>query len=218
MDQGVIYGDQHFAVCIGRSFGSGGYKLAKELQKRLQVNLYDKELLDKAAEDSNIRKELFERADERNSYEIPLVLGGTMGMPNVFYMYSNNYLSNEHLFTLQAETIQNLAAKGSAIFVGRCADYVLRDHPHMISVFIADDIEHRAAAVKKRMNLESEEKAKDEVEKIDKNRRDYYNYYTSKHWGAADNYDLTIKLSSVGIDYAVEIILGLMRRRGFPME
>lgn len=180
--------------------------------------LYDKEILDKAAEDNNIRKELFEKADEKNVYELPLVVGSTLCMPNPFYMYTNNYLSNDHLFTLQAETIQKLAAKGSAIFVGRCADYVLREHPHLLTVYIADDIELRAKHIQERLGMETIDDATAEVEKVDKDRREYYNYYTSRNWGRADNYDLSIKLSSVGIDYAVDMIVGLMRRRGFPME
>ncbi|MBR8731649.1 Cytidylate kinase [Porphyromonas levii] len=218
MENEMIYPDNTFAICIGRSFGSGGYKVACKLQRRLKVMLYDKEILDKAAEDNNIRKELFEKADEKNVYELPLVVGSTLCMPNPFYMYTNNYLSNDHLFTLQAETIQKLAAKGSAIFVGRCADYVLREHPHLLTVYIADDIELRAKHIQERLGMETIDDATAEVEKVDKDRREYYNYYTSRNWGRADNYDLSIKLSSVGIDYAVDMIVGLMRRRGFPME
>lgn len=218
MENEMIYPESNFAICIGRSFGSGGYQVACELQKRLKVKLYDKELMDKAAENSNIRKELFEKADEKNSYEMPIVFGGSLGMPNSFYMYTDNYLSNDHLFTLQAETIQKLAAKSSAIFVGRCADYVLRDHPHLLSIFIADDVTIRAKRIQERLGLETLESAMSEVEKVDKDRRDYYNYFTSRNWGRADNYDLSIKLSAVGIDYAVDMIVELMRRRNFPIE
>lgn len=214
----MIYPKNYFAICIGRSFGSGGFKVACELHKRLRVKLYDKEILDKAAEDNNIRKELFEKADEKNTYEVPLVFGGSLGMPNTFYMYANNYLSNDHLFTLQAETIQKLATKSSAIFVGRCADYVLREHPHLLSVFIAEDKELRAKNIQNRLKMDSIEDATSEMEKVDKNRREYYNYYSARHWGRADNYDLSIKLSSIGIDYAVDMIIELMRRRGFPIE
>lgn len=218
MENEMIYPKSNFAICIGRSFGSGGYKVACALQQRLKVKLYEKELLDKAAEDSNIRRELFEKADEKNTYEMPLVISGTLGMPNTFYMYANNYLSNDHLFTLQAETIQKLAIKGSAIFVGRCADYVLREHPNLLSIYVAEDIELRAKHIQDRCGIETFEEAIAEVEKVDKGRREYYNYYTSRHWGRADNYDLSIKLSSIGIDYAVDMIVELMRRRGFPIE
>ncbi len=214
----MIYPDDVFAICIGRSFGSGGYKLAQHLSKRLQVKLYDKDLLDKAAEDNNIRKELFEQADERNNYEIPLMVGGSLGLPNAFYMYANNYLSNDHLFRLQSETIEKLASKGSAIFVGRCADYTLRNHPHCLSVFVTEDKEIRINNIQNRLDLESPKEAEEEIDKVDKNRREYYNYYTSRYWGRADNYDLCFKLSIIGIDYAIDTIVGLLRQRGFVIK
>lgn len=207
-----------YAICIGRSYGSGGYRLAKSLHERLEVPLYDKELLDKAAEDSHIRRELFEQADEQNGYEMPLVLSGTLGMPNAFYMPAQSYLSNDHLFSIQAETIQKLGSKGSAIFVGRCADYLLREHKQLLTIFVTDDLERRAEVVQKRLNLDSLEEATREAERVDKSRRDYYNYYTSKHWGRADNYDLCLKLSAIGIDYAVEMIIGIIRERGFVKD
>lgn len=213
----MMYPKDNFAICIGRSFGSGGSKIATELQKKLNVKLYGKEILDKASEDNNIRKELFERADEKNSIEVPILMPSSIGMTNAFYMYTSNYLSNDHLFTLQAETIQNLAFKSSAIFVGRCADYVLREHPNILSIFIADDIDNRIENVQRRLNFQSKNDARSEIEKVDKNRREYYNYYTSRHWGRADNYDLCLKPSSIGIDNAVDMIIELMRRRGFSM-
>lgn len=218
MDERLTLPEDRFVICIGRSFGSGGYDVAKQLHERLKVKLYDKEILDKSAEDSNIRKELFEQADERNNHEIPLMIGGSLGLPNAFYMYANNYLSNEHLFRLQAETIEKLASKNSAIFVGRCADYTLRNHPHRLSIFIAEDKEIRVQNVKERLGFETLKEAEEEVDKVDKNRREYYNYYTSGHWGRADNYDLCLKLSALGIDYAVDMIVELMRQRGFPLN
>lgn len=215
MEETILYQPNSFALCLGRSFGSGGYEVAKRLQQRLKVKLYDKELLDKAAENSHIRKELFEKADEQNNFEIPLVLGGSLGIPNAFYMYTHNYLSNDHLFSIQADTIRQLAGKGSAIFVGRCADYLLREHPGRISVFISNEMEQRAAEIKERLELETLEEAESEVEKVDKKRREYYNFYTSGHWGRADNYDLCLNLGALGIDYAVDIIVDLVRQKGF---
>lgn len=214
MEETTNYRPHSFALCIGRSFGSGGYEVAQKLQQRLKVKLYDKELLDKAAEDSHIRKELFEQADEQNSFNIPLVVG-YMGMPNPFYLYTNNYLSNDNLFNLQADTIRQLASKGSAIFVGRCADHILRNHPGRISVFIANDLDNRAKEVMERLKLDNLDEASSEVDRIDKRRKEYYNYYTGKHWGRADNYDLCLNLGTLGIEYATEIIVDLVRQKGF---
>lgn len=214
----IVFPDNRYAICIGRSLGSCGLKVAIELQKRLGIKLYDKNILDKAAEDSNIRKELFENADEQNTFRMPIVYAPTFGMPNSFFVYTDDYLSNEHLFTVQAETIERIASKSNAIFVGRAADYVLRDHPHMVSIFIADHFDVRAERVKQRLELETLEEAKNQVEKIDKSRRDYYNYFTSRRWGEADNYDLCVRISEIGIDYAVSMIVDLIRHRGFPLN
>lgn len=205
----------NFALCIGRSFGSGGLKLALALQERLGVKVYEKNILDKAAEDANIRKALFEKADEQNKFNMPIVYGPGLGIPNSFFIYSNNYLSNEHLFTMQAETIERLSEQESAIFVGRCADYVLRDHPQLLTIFVADTLESRVQKVMKRLSLESEDEALSEIEKADKKRSEYYTFYTSRNWGEANNYDLCLRLSNIGTDYAVNIIVELMKHKGF---
>lgn len=207
----------NYVICIGRSYGSGGLKIGVELQKRLGIQLYDKNILDQAASDANIRKSLFEQADEQATFKMPIVYGAGYGLPSSFFVYTNNYLSNEHLFTKQAETIEKLAEEHSCIFVGRCADYVLRNHPHLLSIFVADHLEARIERVKARLNLTSDEEAKNEIEKADKKRREYYNYYTSRSWGECDNYDLSFLLSNIGIDYAVNMIVELMQQRGFEI-
>lgn len=210
--------DNKYVICIGRSYGSGGLKIGVELQKRLGIKLYDKNILDQAASDANIRRSLFEEADEQTTFKMPIVYGAAgYGLPSSFFVYTNNYLSNEHLFTKQAETIEKLAEEQSCIFVGRCADYVLRNHPHLLSIFVADHIEARIERVKARLNLSSDEEAKSEIEKADKKRKEYYNYYTSRGWGECANYDLSFLLSNIGTDYAVDMIVELMQQRGFDL-
>lgn len=208
----------NYAICIGRSFGSGGLKLGLALQEKLGINLYDKNILDLAAKDANIRKALFEKADEQNKFDMPIVYGAGLGIPNSFFVYTNNYLSNEHLFTKQAETIERIAQKQPAIFVGRCADYVLRHHPHLLSIFVADTLDSRVKRVMTRLELKTEQEALSEIEKADKQRREYYNFYTSRKWGEADNYDLCFRFSEVGTDYAVSMIVELMKHKGFMGE
>lgn len=210
--------DNNYAICIGRSFGSGGLKLGMALQERLGIMLYDKNILDLAAEDANIRRTIFEKADEKNRFEMPIVYGAGLGIPNSFFVYTNNYLSNEHLFAKQTETIERLASQNSAIFVGRCADYVLRDHPRMLSIFISDSMERRVERVMKRLEIKSEQEARSEIEKVDKQRREYYNFYTARKWGDASNYDLCFRLGDIGTDYAVSMIEELMYHKGFLME
>lgn len=204
-----------YAICVGRSYGSGGLEFAHALSKRLGIPLYDKNILDQAAQNSNIRKELFERADEQATFSIPLVYGAGFAPTSSFFVYSDNVLSNENLFTIQSETIEKLAEKGSAIFVGRAADFILKEHPHLLTLFVTDDEDVRVKEIQKRLEIKEEREAYRELEKIDKIRREYYNFYTSHRWGRAENYDVTLKLSRFGIDYAVELVVDLLRHRGF---
>lgn len=209
------WSNDKYAICIGRSFGSGGLKLGIALQERLGVKLYDKNILDQAAEDANIRRSLFEQVDEESKFDMPIVYGAGLGLPNSYFVYTNNYLSSDHLFTMQAETIERLSQEQSAIFVGRCADYVLRNHPRLLSVFVADNMESRIKRVKNRLQLKSDQEAISEIEKADKKRREYYNFYTAGKWGEADNYDLCFRINDVGTDYAVSMIVELMKLKGF---
>lgn len=207
-----------FVVCVGRLFGAGGLTFAHRLQEVLGIPLYDKNILEQAAQDSNIRKELFERIDEVNNFSMPVAYGNIFSGPGSLFMYpENHFLSNENLFSVQAETIMALAQKGSGIFVGRCSDFILREHPHRISIFITEDRNIRMQRVKSRLSLSTDSEAMNMMEKLDKERREYYNYYTSERWGRAENYDISIKLSYFGIDYAVSMVIDLMKRRGFPL-
>ncbi len=211
------FGQNNYAICIGRSFGSGGAEFAKALSLRLGIPMYDKNILDQAAADANIRRELFERIDECNNFDIPMIYGAGFTVPSSFFVYTDNYLSNENLFRMQADTIRELAQKSSAIFVGRCSDFVLRDHPHLLSIFVADDEQHRMLRIQERIeDVSDEDGARKIMEKLDKERREYYNYYTGGHWGRAESYDLSLKLSLFGIDYAVSLVADLIRQLGFP--
>lgn len=208
-----------YVVCIGRSFGAGGLTFARRLQEVLGIPLYDKNILDQAAHDSNIRKELFERIDEVNNFSIPVSYGNVFAGPGSLFMFpESHFLSNENLFSVQAETITALAEKGSGIFVGRCSDFILRDHPHRLSIFITEDKEVRIRKIKEKLSLDSDSEAISTMEKLDKERRDYYNYYTSERWGRSENYDISIKLSYLGIDYAINLVVDLMRRHDFPLR
>ncbi|HPS13106.1 MAG TPA: cytidylate kinase-like family protein, partial [Prolixibacteraceae bacterium] len=156
------------------------------------------------SEQSGLGKEFFEKADEKTSFSF---LGGLFGAHNNFSneMYSNSYLSNEALFKLQSDVISDLAQKQSCVFIGRCADYVLKDHPHCLNIFISADMDDRIKRIIRKQNI-PENKAADLIEKTDKKRASYYNYYSNKVWGAADSYHLCINSSVLGIDGTVEAI------------
>lgn len=192
---------------IGREFGSGGKDVGEALAKRLGIQLYDKELLQRAAKDSGFCEEVFENHDERptSSFLYSLVMD----------TYSvNSYASapfldmplNHKVFLAQFESIKKIASQESCVIVGRCADYALSDNPDCINVFIHSDMENRIKMVSKRCNI-TENKAKDMIQKKDKQRSSYYNYYTSKSWGDSTSYHLTLDSGKLGIDGCVEMIL-----------
>lgn len=197
--------DKNFVINIGRQLGSGGRMVGEILSKKLNIAFYDKELIQLASQKSGLGKEFFEKVDEQTTHSIWGGLLGYRGASTEEY-YSNTYLCNESLFNIQSEVIRELAEKQPCIFVGRCADYVLKDHPLALNVFICANIEDRIQRI---MNIQqlSEKKALDFIEKTDKKRAGYYNYYSNKIWGNADSYHLCINSSVLGIDETVDFIL-----------
>lgn len=202
----------HFAINIGRQYGSGGRLIGEKVAQRLDFAYYDKELIDLASKESGLCKELFEQADEKKTFSLS---GGLLGlrsnvMPGNFMQQS--YLSNESLFQIQSDIVRELAEKQNCVFVGRCADYILRDHPHALNIFITADEADRRTRILERMPDLAEDKALDMLEKTDKKRASYYNYYTGKTWGAAPSYHLCINSSLLGIDGTVELICDFFAR------
>ncbi|MFA5713323.1 MAG: cytidylate kinase-like family protein [Bacteroidales bacterium] len=191
-------------ITIGREFGSGGYDIAHLVADKLRLPFYDKELIELASEKSGLNKEFFERADEKRSFSLQ---GGVAGLrSSLMEQLSAGYLlSNESLFTIQCEVIRELSQKGSAIFIGRCADYILKDYPALLTVFITASVEDRIARVIERREM-SHSAAADLIEKMDKRRSSYYNYFSDKKWGASHSYDLVLNSSSLGISGAANIV------------
>lgn len=198
--------NEKYVINIGRQLGSGGKDIGEKLAVRLGIGFYDKELINLASEESGLCKELFERADEKTS---PSLIGGVFGMRFPFVsegvMPGQNCLSNDALFKIQSDVIRQLAAEKSCLFVGRCADYILREHPRCANIFISASKEDRMRRLS-RMHGINEEAAEAMLEKADKKRSEYYNYYSFKTWGAAETYHLCIDSSSLGIEETVEFI------------
>lgn len=189
---------------IGRQFGSGGRIIGKMLAKQLGIPFYDKELLTEAAKESGISEELFESLDEKpaSNFLYAMVMGN--------YAYSQagtgaGMTINDRLVQAQTKAIEDIASKGGAVIVGRCADYVLRDHPRTVNVFIHAPLNERAqrAAIDYGM---TERNVTDAIKKIDKKRSSYYNFYTDKNWNAVDSYELALS-SSMGFDKVVKLII-----------
>lgn len=198
--------NEKYVINIGRQLGSGGKEIGEKLAERLQIDFYDKELINLASEESGLCKEFFEKADEKASQGI---IGGLFGMRFPFIsegaMPGTNCLSNDALFKVQSDVIRRLASEKSCLFVGRCADYILREHTRCVNVFISASKKDRISRLR-RMHDISEETAEAMIEKADKKRSEYYNYYSYKTWGAAATYHLCIDSSSLGVDGTVEFV------------
>lgn len=192
---------------IGREFGSGGKQVGEKLAERLGIKLYDKELLQQAAKDSGFCEEIFENHDEKptNSFLYSLVMD-TYSVSGYSAAPFLDMPLNHKVFLAQFETIKKIAEQESCVIVGRCADYALAENPDCINVFIHADMDFRIKNICKKLNV-TDNKARDIINKTDKQRASYYNYYTSKKWGDAKSYNLSLDAGKLGIDNCVEMIL-----------
>lgn len=192
-------------ITIGRQFGSGGRYVGRLLAEKLGIPFYDKELLSEAAKQSGICEEIFEEHDEKPTRSLLFSL--VTGMQHhvgtgSFYM---DMPLNHRIFLAQFDAIRNLAEEGSCVIVGRCADYVLRENPDAVSIFVKADMPSKVDRAVKYYHLERD-KAEDRIRKADKQRASYYNYYATATWGDVDNYDLVVDTGVLGVEGAVELI------------
>lgn len=212
--------ETRFYITIGREKGAGGLEIAKRLSEELGIPQYDKQLLDLAAKESGLCKEVFANIDERRGSKfISGFFSGIMG--SLYSEYGTiSGINREELFRIQSSCIMNIANEGSAIFVGRCADYILRGRDNSLNVFITasgDDRIDRLLEHNKIKNAEkySREEMEDLLAKSDNRRASYYNYFTYKKWGAASSYDLCLNSSLIGIEGCVNIIKGIIKEKGW---
>lgn len=204
-------------ITIGRQFGSAGREIGNKLAAELGIKMYDKEMLDRAAKDSGICQEIIETHDEKptNSFLYSLVMdtysmgysAGTM----------NDMPLNHKVFLAQFETIKKIADEGPCILLGRCADYALESYENLMSVFIHADMNARIRRIARIYDL-TDVKAKDMIQKADKKRASYYNYYTNKRWGDADSYDFCLSSSELGIDGTVKALKTLVELKETAVE
>ncbi|MCQ2525554.1 MAG: cytidylate kinase-like family protein [Lachnospiraceae bacterium] len=192
-------------ITIGRQFGSGGREIGLKVAEALGIPCYDKELLTRAAKESGFCEEMLINHDERptNSFLYNLV------MDTYSFGYNSNSYSDmpisHKVFLAQFDTIKKIGSEGPCVIVGRCADYALADFDNVLNLFIFGDEKCKIKRIMERFDL-TEAKAKDMINKKDKQRQSYYNYYSSKKWGRADSYDLCINSSKLGIDGCVNLI------------
>ena len=195
-------------INVGRQFGSGGKQVALRLGKILGINVYDNELISKAAESSGFSKDLFKAKDERRSLFSFSSFFSSQG-----FGQPENYVNENRLFKIQSSVIKDIAEKESAVIIGRCADYILRDMDCTVDVFVCAPEEMRRKTVAERIGS-TLEKAEEVMKKTDRKRETYYNYFTFGNWGVASNYDLCIDSSILGIDGTADFIIEFARRSG----
>ena len=194
-------------INIGREFGSGGKQVALTIGEKLGIKVYDNELISKAAEESGFSKELFERSDEKRS-----IWGISSFFGNARFGSTQNYVGDNELFKIQSDVIRGIAEKESAIFVGRCSNYILRDM-ECLDVFISAPIEERVRRVSQRTGLEEEE-ARTRIDRQDRTRSTYYNFFTFGNWGSAGDYDLCVDSSILGIEGTADFIIEFGKKAG----
>ena len=202
--------DKHVIICVGRQFGSGGHDIARMLAMDFNAKYYDRELLNLAAKESGFSEKIFEQNDEKKGFlrsllnMQPTQLGGVS-------LYKSNF-SQESLFQFQSDAIRKAAEEESCVFVGRCADYVLRDMPNVVKVFISASMRYRIDQLMAHRSV-TPQQAKRIILQEEDRRAAYYNYYTGKQWGAAESYDLCRDSSILGLVETEKLIAEFIRKR-----
>lgn len=192
-------------ITIGRQFGSGGREVGEKLAQALNIPFYNREILDMAAEKSGMSREVFEKVDETaaSSLLYSVVTGG--------YMFGNHISPtldlpiNDKLFIIESDVIKEIAKQGSCVIVGRCADYILRNDPDLINIFIHADLDKRVDRAVNIYNI-AKDKAEATINKTDKKRANFYHYYTGEKWGYGANYHLSIDSGKIGTEGCVDVI------------
>ncbi len=199
-------------VTISRQFGSGGREIGKKLSEKLGVKYYDKELITLAAKESGINEDIFNNVDEKATNSLLYSL--SMGASTIAggFSIAPQLPMNDRLFLLQHDIIKKVSAD-PCIIVGRCADYVLKDRADCVKLFIYADLQSRIDYAVRVHNV-PREKAASVIQKTDKSRANYYNYYSTGKWGEPKNYDLCINSAEIGTNKAVELIEFYLKLRG----
>lgn len=194
-------------ITIDRQFGSAGQDIAKIVAEKLGFDYYDEEIVEEALKISNIDPELAKTVDEKatNSLLYSIVTGDGIGMNGGLRAY--NLPINDRFFIAETDVIKQFAKKGNCVMLGRCSDYVLENEKNvdLLNIFVYANKEWRISRVASELGID-EKKAREKVAKTDKQRKNYYEYYSGNDWGATENYDLCLNTAKLGIEKAAEII------------
>ncbi|MBP1542337.1 MAG: cytidylate kinase-like family protein [Prevotella sp.] len=201
--------DKHIIICVGRQLGSGGHDIARMLAMDFNAKYYDRELLNLAAKESGFSEKIFEKNDEQKGFLKSLF---NIQTPHLSVGSFGQNFSQESLFQFQSDAIRKAAAEGSCVFVGRCADYVVRDMPNVVRVFIMASMRYRIDQILAHKDV-TPQQAKRIILQAEEKRATYYQYYTGKKWGHAESYDLCIDSSILGMVETEKLIAEFIRKR-----
>ena len=204
--------NRNYAIAIGRQFGCGGREVGQRVAQLLDIDYYDKQLLLEASKASGINAEMFEAVDERTPKFFPSLWPLNLAMAGSAFV-GEAPMSDDSIYKAQCQVMKDLVDRQSCVIVGRTADYVLRDHCQVISVFLHAPIEDRVKRIIERGDCDTREAAEKRADKANKLRAEYYNFYTDKLWGHAESYDLCIDSSLLGIEGTAQLIADFVKRR-----
>ena len=196
---------ENYVITIARGYGSGGRTIGKMLAKELGINYYDREILRLASDDSGISEELFAKADEKLKGTSLFRTAKNVYKGELILPDNETFISNDNLFNYQAKVLKELAMKESFVVIGRCADFILKDYPNVVRVFVHAPLEH-CVKVLESMNSSNAKDLEQEIIKKDKYRAAYYHYYTGRNWNDARNYDLCLNSRELSFEKCVEIV------------
>lgn len=203
---------ERYVITVGRRMGSGGRVLGKMLADKLGIAFYDKELLLDAAKRSGLCPEMFERNDERRPHFFSGLFSFAMGL-NVMSTYTASSINDDALYKAQCDFIHEIAQAGPCVIVGRTADYVLRDLPNVVNIFVHADIDDCIERIMERDPSLTHEQARRLAEKTNRLRANFYNFYTDKQWGDSSAYDLTFNSSTMPLEHIVDLTVDYLHRR-----
>ena len=191
----------HVVITVSREYGSGGRYVGRLIADKLGIKFYDKEIITKLAETTGLSEEYIENNEQKRD--------ATAILNNGFYMGLDNA---DELFVKETELIKELAAKDSCVIIGRCADFILKDEKNVIKVFVYSGMEDKIKRATQIYGYE-EDKAKKEIERIDKLRANHYKHYTDKDWKDFSNYDICINSDLLGVEKSADVICDMVKGR-----
>lgn len=203
---------KNFVIAITRTCGSGGTTIGKMISNDYGINMYDRELLRLASEDSGINELLFLNVDEHVKKSLLYKVSKKVYQVELIPPESSDFTSNDNLFNYQAKVLRELAEKESYVVIGRCADYILKDKPNVFKIFIHACAEECIKHEMERLCMNEKDAAK-HIKKMDKYRSEYYYYHTGEKWEDPKNYDLSIDTSVLGFEKSVQLIKSYINLR-----